>query len=236
MLAKGEYVICMGDDDRLMSYCLTEYDRLICQFPHLDVYHGWTEIINENGDFIDYQMPRPLYESAYAMMMHVWREGGGRQWIGDFCFHAGSLRKQGGFYSLPMAWGSDRITAVRAAAIAGVANTQIPVFQYRISRLRLSSSNYPEIKIQSRLKAIRWYEHFLSQKAGDQVDENMRHLAQWTLHSAMKEATVNNIVDDMLANGFFGKLFYWWKRRREYELTARDILKASILFLKSKCM
>ncbi|MBR3456107.1 MAG: glycosyltransferase family 2 protein [Bacteroidaceae bacterium] len=233
-LAEGDFVICIGDDDKLLPCCLCEYDKLISQFPGIAVYHGWAEIIDENGQFVDYQMPRPLFESAYTMMMQVWREGGGRQWIGDFCFNTRILREQGGFYPLPLAWGSDRITAVRAAAIAGIANTQKPVFQYRMTPFRLSSSNYAFVKIDARRQATRWYEVFLSHTAENEVDDKMRLLAQWTLHSAMRSASIDNIVEDMLANGFFSKLLFWWRRHREYDLTTRDMLKASILYLKFK--
>ena len=34
-LAKGDYVICIGDDDRLLPCCLSEYDKLIHLFPQL---------------------------------------------------------------------------------------------------------------------------------------------------------------------------------------------------------
>ncbi|MBR3093223.1 MAG: glycosyltransferase family 2 protein [Bacteroidaceae bacterium] len=233
-LAKGDYVICIGDDDRLLPCCLSEYDKLIHLFPQLAVYHGWSEIIDEKGQFYDYQMPRPLIVSAYTMMMQVWREGGGRQWIGDFCFKTQELREQGGFYKLPMAWGSDRISAVRAAAKGGVANTQVPVFQYRITKSRLSSSNNAKIKIEARYLSIKWYEEFLSHPVDNAIDEKMRKLAKWTMHSAMKSASLDNIVEDMLANGCFRSYYYWWSKRTKYDLKRRDFIKVFVLYLKSK--
>ena len=99
---------------------------------------------------------------------------------------------------------------------------------------RLSSSNYAFVKIDARRQATRWYEVFLSHTAENEVDDKMRLLAQWTLHSAMRSASIDNIVEDMLANGFFSKLLFWWRRHREYDLTTRDMLKASILYLKFK--
>ena len=42
----GDYVICMGDDDRLLPTCLADYKTLIERYPNLNVYHTRTEIIN----------------------------------------------------------------------------------------------------------------------------------------------------------------------------------------------
>ena len=38
--ARGDYVICMGDDDKLLSTCLKEYAKLIERYPGLGVYHA----------------------------------------------------------------------------------------------------------------------------------------------------------------------------------------------------
>ena len=51
--ATGDYVICMGDDDKLKPCCLEEYKRLIEKYPQKAVYHGWTEIIDENSKFME---------------------------------------------------------------------------------------------------------------------------------------------------------------------------------------
>lgn len=45
--AKGDYVICMGDDDKLKPCCLEEYAKLINIYPDLNVFHALTEMIDE---------------------------------------------------------------------------------------------------------------------------------------------------------------------------------------------
>ncbi|MCR5247812.1 MAG: glycosyltransferase, partial [Paludibacteraceae bacterium] len=42
----GQYVICMGDDDRLMPCCLEEYAKLIEKYPGTKVFHAWSQIID----------------------------------------------------------------------------------------------------------------------------------------------------------------------------------------------
>ena len=48
--AKGEFTICMGDDDMLYPNCLEEYNKLIACYPQLDIYHGRTVLINEKSE------------------------------------------------------------------------------------------------------------------------------------------------------------------------------------------
>ena len=126
--AKGDYIICMGDDDRLLPCCLDEYLKLMEKYPGLGVYHAWTEIIDEDSVMFDLQQPRPEWESALSVAWNRWN-GRNRQYIGDFCYEVERLRKDGGFFKLPMAWGRDDICAVRAAVGGGIAHTQRVCFQ-----------------------------------------------------------------------------------------------------------
>lgn len=228
-LAKGEYVICMGDDDRMLPCCLKEYDKIIQQYPNLAVYHGWTEIIDANGNFFYFQMPRPLWQSAYSMFIQ-YRRDQCRQWIGDFCFNTEMLRQAGGFFPMPLAWGSDRITVLRAASYAGIANTQVPVFQFRFSNKSISSSDQYAIMMESRKKMLNWYNDFFSKKADNDIDEKMRRLAIASYPSEMFSDYSNDIANDMKRNGCFRKFFYWWKRRKEFDLTIRSFIKAFLIY------
>ena len=49
----GDYVICIGDDDRLLPSCLEDLSKMIDKYPDLNVYHLQTEIIDENGQVIE---------------------------------------------------------------------------------------------------------------------------------------------------------------------------------------
>ena len=104
--AKGDYIICMGDDDKLLPNCLEEYMKLMDKYPGLDVYHAWTEIIDEKSNFRALQSQRPEYESALALAWNRWN-GRNKQFIGDFCYDVEQLRRVGGFYKIPLAWGSE---------------------------------------------------------------------------------------------------------------------------------
>lgn len=154
--ATGDYIICMGDDDRLLPCCLEEYGKLIEKYPGLSVYHAWTQLITESSALLTFQEQRPEYESAYAFLWHRWTF---RHWqyIGDFLYDTKRLREQGGFFKLPLAWGSDDITAFRAALDSGIANTQVPCFLYRINGQTISNTGSSRQKLKANELALHWY-------------------------------------------------------------------------------
>ena len=165
----GDYVVCMGDDDRLLSCCLEEYKKLIEQNPGLNVYHTRTEIIDEDGKVVNLQESRPEWESALSLIWNRWNHRN-KQFIGDFCYRTDYLKQAGGYHKLPLAWGSDDITAVLAAKDKGIANMQTFGFQYRENTQTITqSSNYAKIKLIALRKNQEWFNGFL------------RNLAQATL-------------------------------------------------------
>lgn len=167
----GDYVLCMGDDDRLLPDCLKEYFALISKYPGLGLYHGWTELIDQNSCFYDIQPPRPEYENVYSLIWNRWNNRA-LQFIGDFLFDADLLKKNNGFYSLPLAWGSDDISAVIAASKTGVANTQKIVFQYRVNPYTITNGGCYDIKVDAILKEREWFRSFLSSRLPKTEIEN----------------------------------------------------------------
>lgn len=157
----GDYVICMGDDDRLLSSCLQEYKNLINEIPGLNVYHARTEIIDEVGEVVNLQELRPRWESVLSLIWNRW-DHRNRQYIGDFCYNVQYLKGKGGYYNLPLGWGSDDITAVQAAKEKGIANMQVYGFQYRENCQTLSNSTqFARTKIKATLTQYVWFNYFL---------------------------------------------------------------------------
>ena len=93
--ATGGYVICMGDDDKLMPCCLEEYRKLIGKYPEVDVLHGRTIIMNEDSQYTSITNDRAEWESVYSLARH--RFEGYLQFIGDFCYKRSPLVSCGGF-------------------------------------------------------------------------------------------------------------------------------------------
>lgn len=231
--ATGDYIICMGDDDKLRPCCLEEYNKLIALNPDLDIYHGWTEIIDEDSKICNMQEPRPLYESVYSMIWRRWH--GGIQFIGDFLFRTQALRKCGGFYKLPLAWGSDDISACILAAKKGVANTQIPVFQYRVNTLTLSRSGNIYAKFDAFDKQEKWYNDFLTEYPQNNIQTESVYwkLCVQYIPMAMKKKRIHQLSVDISEKGILRTLFWLW-HRKQFNINSKIIIYALIQAIKDK--
>lgn len=157
-LCRGEYVICMGDDDMLLPCALEEYVKLQQKHPGLNVYHALTDVINERGEVVGHQRKRPEYQTAEELVLHRWQ--GNIQFIGDFCYSLKHLKNRGGYYKLPLAWASDDVTAVRAAEEGGIANTQVPCFLYRENGLSITSGKNNGAKLDAKAREKQWFTAF----------------------------------------------------------------------------
>ena len=222
--ATGEYVICMGDDDKLMPCCLEEYRKLIEKYPQVDVLHALTEIIDENSRFVRYQYSRPEWESVYEMIYNRW-EFRKDQFVGDFCFKTSTLKNNRGFYKLPLAWGSDDISAYIAASSNGVANTRIPCFQYRINTYNITSGGNVDIKIQAIVKEKEWYSSFLQESPSKVVDLNIHSLLCEKLYEQMNRKIEILIAQDIRENGIM-HILKWFRKREKYNISHKQILRS----------
>ena len=223
--ATGDYIICMGDDDKLLPNCLEDYTLLINKYPGLGVYHTWTQLINEDGNFIDLQAPRPEFESVYSLIWNRWK--GRKQYIGDFLFDSKLLKANGGFYKLPLAWASDDISAVIAAKHKGVANTQQIGFCYRINSQTISKTGNIEIKLDAISKEKEFYDIFLSEKPYDDLDRKILNciINLETIYFDKKKGLT--IANDLRNHTIF-RVIHWIRRRKKYKLTKRILLYAII--------
>lgn len=186
-LAQGEFLICMGDDDVLREDCLEVYQKYISQYPDYDIYHAATELIDEKSEFFRYQESRPLTESVYSMVWHrLTRKRD--QYVGDFLYKVSHLRSKGGFYKLPLAWGSDDITAYRCAMHRGIVNIPDYIFKYRVNRYTISMSGYTLEKIQASYLKCGWIrENIVNSKPSSDIDDHFREMIKDCLQLAYKQ-------------------------------------------------
>lgn len=221
--ANGEFIICMGDDDKLLPCCLEEYAKLMEQYPGLSVYHAWTELINENSQLFMFQEQRPQYESAYAFLWHRWTF---RHWqfIGDFLYDTKRLREQGGFYKLPLAWTSDDITAFRAALDGGIANTQKPCFQYRSNSQTISNNGSHQAKLEATLFAKNWYEEILpTLNPENDTDRQFLDLLRKRVAQQFRNRFLTTLREGYPET--IKDYRYWLQQAPKFGLTKRNILR-----------
>lgn len=221
-LASGDYIICMGDDDVLCPDCLNTYIALINKYPGLGVYHAWTEIIDEHSNFIDIQSQRPEWESVYSLIWHRW-ECRKAQFIGDFLFDCDFLRSSGGFFYLPLAWASDDITAIIAAAKKGIANTQKICFKYRVNSLTISNTGDTITKCEAIRLEEEWYDDFLRSEPEGDLDQKYYLLIQKRLAEHFCKKRNHAIFRDMRKHPMH--LYYWLKHAESIKVAKKDVIR-----------
>lgn len=226
---KGDYVICMGDDDRLLPNCLEEYSKLIDKYPDLDIYHGMTEVIDENGNVTNMQEARPEREGMYSMISGRLRNSR-LQYIGDWLFKRTALEQFNGYVNMPMAWGSDDLTAYTIAKNKGVANTQIPVFQYRISSLTISNSGHYREKSKVQFDVLNQVEVLLKNGEGkvDGIEDVFRKSMLDKMPEQKRLAVGSYMRSDMRSNGRLKGLVWWLSIISQFNLPKIEVLKALI--------
>lgn len=225
--AKGDYVICMGDDDKLKPCCLEEYVKLISKYPDLNVYHALTEIIDENSNFSRMQEMRPEREGVYSMIYG--RLFGNRlQYIGDWLFRTDWLKEKGGYVDIPMAWGSDDLTVYNAALGKGVANSQVPMFQYRVNSQTISNSGNTLIKFNSMMSTYKKIKELLELKSDDDLDEKYRLTCKSKINDKIRTVKTSAVQQDMVSIGKIKGLAWWMKNSSSFNIRKSEIIKAFI--------
>jgi len=225
--ANGEFFIMMGDDDRMEPNYLEEFLGLINKYPHLDVYHCRSIIINEESTAIGLTPSWPEFESVYENIWH--RLMGFRlQYISDFVYRKKSFVKNGGFFYLPLAWGADDITSYIACGNKGIAHSNNPVFNYRKSQYTISNTSSYSKKIEAIILRQQWFDKFLLMPPEGEIDKIYWQNIRDMLGNKMQQMKIQEVA------GFFKKrnikhFFIVYYKRKQFLLSRKDILKAMLL-------
>lgn len=229
-LASGEFVVCMGDDDKLGNDFLASYNMLMERYPELDLYHARTEIINEKSQCVNIQADRPDFESVFAMLWNnITRNR--LQFIGDFLFRTSTLRANGGFYKLPLAWISDCVSALIAATDKGCANLHNPTFFYRTNQFSITSSKHINLKIVALNRFSDWVRVFLKENPTTGLDAKYSKLIAENIDAKVVHDVRFMLADDLKTNW---NLLFWLRNRNKYRLTFSNIFIALVLALALK--
>ena len=230
--AKGEYLICMGDDDKLTPRCLQDFADLIEKYPKLDLFHARSEIIDDNSNFVCLLEKRPEWESVYSLIYNPRNSH-----LGDFLFKTETLRKNGGFYKLPYGWQSDDISAFMAAASHGVANTKEVGFQYRGNGLSISHDlTCIEDKIEAVRAAVRWRLAFVADKQPENAED--KRLIELIKHNAhlYEYSEVDNMIEFDIRKKIWSRSLFWLLYHLKYGISFKRYLFCEFKALKHHFM
>ena len=223
----GDYVICMGDDDRLLPCCLAELSKTIDMYPELNVYHLQTEIIDESGKVIETLEERPEQEDVLSLMTKRWE--GRKQYIGDFCYSRKHLNAFGGYYPLPYAWGSDDITLFRAALPSGIANVSRTGFQYRENQYSISLAHNDAEKVATVLLQREWYQKAFAELIPQGVfPKTDIQNALNSMNGFVRGLIIGHIKKDLKQGGVH-KYWYWLWNYPKQVLSYLTMIKIYIL-------
>ncbi|GAB3660198.1 glycosyltransferase family 2 protein [Echinicola sediminis] len=224
-LAKGEYFVIMGDDDLLEPDYLEEFSKLIASYPELGVYHCRSKIIDDSGKTWLLTPSCPVYENVYDSIWHRLNQFRSN-YISDYMYKTESLRKQGGFYHLPLAWGSDDITAFIASAGKGIAHSNKPVFKYRSHGLSISSITSNGLaKLDADMGYAAWLKNFLQENPSDYQNQTIyKHLVENQDHYMHRRKVFT--MTKIMAASALPNISVWLKHRKKYGLTLKDVFMA----------
>jgi glycosyltransferase involved in cell wall biosynthesis len=223
-LAQGDYFILLGDDDLLDGDYLESFDELIARYPTLDIYHCRSKIINEDNELIGLTAPCPEFEGVYENIFYrlkLMRD----QYISDFVFRTSRLREIGGFFYLPLAWGTDDITSFMMCGEKGIAYTHKAIFNYRQFDGTISKSGAIDLKMKAVNEQCKWYQSFL-QATPDNAFERLVH--KNILNSFDEFMKIKRLVilhNDLLNRCDTQRLRYWLKHAKNYQLSLFDVLR-----------
>lgn len=225
--AKGHFFILMGDDDKIDSEYLSEFDKLIDRYPELDVFHCRIKIINENSEVIEISNCCPEFESTDNYILNC-IEGRSEQFISDFVFRISPLLKNGGFFKLPLAWASDYVSVFIACGQKGIAYTASPIFLYRKNRFNITSTSSLELKRIAIIGLENWISKYL---------ENQKNPSQ-LIKTAIPKYIKNNqqaFIQQMLGRRSLKGLYVCFVNRNLFQISSVnlfDLLKTKMFKLK----
>ena len=152
-LSNGALYSLLCDDDIWQPDFISEIVKLKSKYPLCKVFHTRVIIINENGTPINIS---PLCNEFEDGIDFIWHRlmGFREQYLSDFVADREEMIKNGGFFDLPNAWGSDDITWFNLACIGGIAYSNQPLFFYRESSVNITNT----ISLNSKFYANELYE------------------------------------------------------------------------------
>lgn len=230
-LSNGDYIICMGDDDKLQPDCLEEYSKLIEKHPEVNVFHTRSMIIDEKS--VPYQLTasRAEFETVYDYMYNCLINPT-VQFVGDFLYRADYLKRNGGFYKLPLAWGSDYITSFIAASKNGIVHTNKILFSYRQNRQSITSGAFGSLKYAATKEKCLFLKDFIEQCNPQTENEKiMKKMIQERLPQYSFKMVTYELANILKKKRIYISIYYLFCRKRygiSYKMWFAALLKSVV--------
>lgn len=160
--AAGKYFVLASDDDYYEPTFLEKMVNKSIQFPEVDIFHCRLRIVDENEETVDISATCNEQEDVLDYMWHRLLKNR-NQMVIEFMFKTTKLIQIGGFYSMPVGWGSDDITCYRLAKDNRIVFINELLCNWRKSGSNISTSHeFYYQKMMAIIKYKEWIKDFLS--------------------------------------------------------------------------
>lgn len=184
-----EYLIMASDDDVYEPSYLEEIDFLVENYLEVNLFRGRMRKIDAKGELLLQDMMLEEYQSQIDFLYYFFHFDI-LKCIANYTFKTSELRKQGGFYDLPLAWGSDDATVVMLSK-NGVCNTPSLSFSFRSSGINISTKKTLFItreKTRGRYGYVKFLDNYLPR-----LRENLKTKMDGEQYKAIEDAIYNGL-------------------------------------------
>ena len=160
----ADYVILASDDDVYSPLYLEKMNELVCKYPDVYVFRPRIQIIDSSSSIL-YQFGALSEKVNQIEYIYHWMRGCVGSGIGHFIFNREMLLSQDGFFSLPLAWGSDDVTVINMAKSGLVFSPHI-LFSFRKSGINITSKRNDVVTLRKKWQSYKTFEVWLEELVG----------------------------------------------------------------------
>jgi len=191
-----EYLIMASDDDVYEPQFLAEIDALVQKYPNVELFRGRVRQIDGEDNLLAQDMMLEEYHSQVNFMYYFYHYEI-LKCIANYVFKTSVLKEHGGFYDLPLAWGSDDAT-IMIQSEHGICHTPSLTFSFRNSGINISTTGTLKMT-QEKTRGIYLYMKFL---------ENYLAQVKTRLRTKMDNEQYQVIEHDLCDSFYIKSLFY----------------------------
>lgn len=229
-LCTSEYLILASDDDIYEPRFLEEVDKLSCKYPQVDLIRARVQMINANEEIFWEDLHYEELQSELKFCAF-----NPNTCIANNVFRTSALKAIGGFVDFPLAWGADLATEM-AMAKNGVANTDMILFNFRLSGLNISSIKRNRVTELKKLDAVfqfhDWAEQFMANMKYEVTLLNSTYYDK--LKVKVNDVVICQCISSSWALSFFQYIKLYQKLKREGYFYHRSIFACTIRYFLSR--
>jgi glycosyltransferase involved in cell wall biosynthesis len=233
-LSSGDFFALLSDDDVYCSNFINELWEISINYPHTNLFHARVKEIDISNQLISYSPACPEFETGLDFMWHRFKMHR-MQFVSDFMCRTKQLKTIGGFYELPLSWGSDDITWFQIALQGGVAYSSKALCCWRNSPCNLSSSGSLELRLKALNQYKTWIKQFIDRfEPEDLVEHEFLTLIKQVYRDFIKAQQLlllTSFADNTNLTSCFLKMI---QMKRHYSVPEGIMVKAALRSIKKR--